>query len=120
MMTISNSQFRMERQRREEEVKTRSSKKGHEAEQAVSNRVSNLNQKKGADSRFCFSFSLVYLLYQASSPQTNSQQAGGSLKSMKEKPSKEEKEEKEGSGLKTAGAEGEITAGMHAIPLTGF
>ncbi|KAL4017406.1 hypothetical protein IC575_020958 [Cucumis melo] len=79
-------QRRMERQRREEEVKTRSSKKGHEAEQAVSNR--------------------------ASSPQTNSQQAGGSLKSMKEKPSKEEKEEKEGSGLKTAGAEGEITAGF--------
>ena len=39
---------------------------------------------------------------------------------MKEKPSKEEKEEKEGSGLKTAGAEGEITAGMHAIPVTRF
>ncbi|CAK9313918.1 unnamed protein product [Citrullus colocynthis] len=79
-------QRRMERQRREEEVKTRSSKKGQEAEQAVLNR--------------------------ASSPQTNSQQAGGSLKSMKEKPSKEEKEEKESSGLKTAGAEGEITAGF--------
>ncbi|XP_038889854.1 dynamin-2B-like isoform X2 [Benincasa hispida] len=82
-------QRRMERQRREEEVKTRSSKKAQEAEQAVSNRES--------------------------SPQTNSQQAGGSLKSMKEKPSKqekEEKEEKESSGLKTAGVEGEITAGF--------
>lgn len=33
---------------------------------------------------------------------------------MKEKPSKEEKEVQESSGLKTAGAEGEITAGMHA------
>lgn len=30
---------RMERQRREEEVKTRSSKKGQEAEQAMMNRV---------------------------------------------------------------------------------
>ncbi|KAG6607538.1 Dynamin-2B, partial [Cucurbita argyrosperma subsp. sororia] len=79
-------QRRMERQRREEEVKTKSSKKGQEAEQAVSNR--------------------------ASSPQTNSQQAGGSLKSMKEKPSKEDKEVQEGSGLKTAGADGEITAGF--------
>ncbi|XP_022141826.1 dynamin-2A-like isoform X2 [Momordica charantia] len=80
-------QRRMERQRREEELKTRSSsKKGQEAEQAVLNR--------------------------ATSPQTNNQQAGGSLKSMKEKPSKEEKEVQESSGLKTAGAEGEITAGF--------
>lgn len=30
----------MERQRREEELKSRSSKKGHEAEQAILNRVS--------------------------------------------------------------------------------
>ncbi|KAG7025156.1 Dynamin-2B, partial [Cucurbita argyrosperma subsp. argyrosperma] len=79
-------QRRMERQRREEEVKTRSSKKGQEAEQVMSKR--------------------------ASSPQTNSQQAGGSLKSMKEKPSTEEKEAQESTGLKTAGAEGEITAGF--------
>ncbi|XP_023535699.1 dynamin-2A-like isoform X1 [Cucurbita pepo subsp. pepo] len=78
-------QRRMERQRREEEVKTRSSKKGQEAE-VMSKR--------------------------ASSPQTNSQQAGGSLKSMKEKPSTEEKEAQESTGLKTAGAEGEITAGF--------
>ena len=32
----------MERQRREEEVKHKSSKKGHEAEQAILNRVSVL------------------------------------------------------------------------------
>lgn len=43
MGPLSLSQRRMERQRREEEVKTRSSKKGQEAEQAVSNRVSHLS-----------------------------------------------------------------------------
>ncbi|KAE8022234.1 hypothetical protein FH972_008050 [Carpinus fangiana] len=79
-------QRRMERQRREEELKTRSSKKGHEAEQAILNR--------------------------ATSPQTGGQQTGGSLKSMKEKPGQAEKEVQEGSGLKTAGPEGEITAGF--------
>ncbi|KAM5550142.1 dynamin-2A-like [Rosa sericea] len=79
-------QRRMERQRREEEVKTRSSKKGQEAEQSVMNR--------------------------ASSPQTGGQQSGGTLKSLKDKFSKEEKEVPEASGLKTAGPEGEITAGF--------
>ncbi|KAG7033411.1 Dynamin-2B [Cucurbita argyrosperma subsp. argyrosperma] len=74
-------QRRMERQRREEEVKHKSSKKGHEAEQAILNR--------------------------ATSPQTS-----GSLKSMKEKPGKEDKEVQETSSLKTAGPEGEITAGF--------
>ncbi|KAG4969152.1 hypothetical protein AAZX31_12G232000 [Glycine max] len=82
-------QRRMERQRREEELKGRSSKKGQDAEQSILNR--------------------------ASSPQT-----GGSMKSMKEdKKEKEkdksglaEKEGQEGSGLKTAGPEGEITAGF--------
>ncbi|XP_061365728.1 dynamin-2B-like isoform X2 [Gastrolobium bilobum] len=82
-------QRRMERQRREEELKGRSSKKGQDAEQSILNR--------------------------ASSPQT-----GGSMKSMKdEKKEKEkdksgqaEKEGQEGSGLKTAGSEGEITAGF--------
>ncbi|OAY23841.1 dynamin-2A [Manihot esculenta] len=74
-------QRRMERQRREEELKNRSSKKGHEAEQAILNR--------------------------ATSPQT-----GGNLKSMKEKSNQSEKEVQEASGLKTAGPEGEITAGF--------
>ncbi|XP_057993445.1 dynamin-2A isoform X2 [Hevea brasiliensis] len=79
-------QRRMERQRREEELKNRSSKKGHEAEQAILNR--------------------------ATSPQTGGQQTGGSLKSMKEKSNQPEKEVQEASGLKTAGPEGEITAGF--------
>ncbi|XP_043719930.1 dynamin-2A-like isoform X2 [Telopea speciosissima] len=85
-------QRRMERQRREDEVKNRSSKKGQEAEQAILNR--------------------------ATSPQTGVQQSGGSLKSMKEKPEKSEKSEKsekdgqETSALKTAGPGGEITAGF--------
>lgn len=79
-------QRRMERQRREEELKTRPTKKGQEAEQAILNR--------------------------ATSPQTGGQQTGGSLKSMKEKPGQAEKEVQEGSGLKTAGPEGEITAGF--------
>ncbi|KAG5024117.1 hypothetical protein JHK85_020459 [Glycine max] len=46
----------------------------------------------------------------ATSPQT-SQQSGGNLKSMKEKSSQQDKDTQEGSGLKTAGPEGEITAG---------
>ncbi|KAK4285071.1 hypothetical protein QN277_001815 [Acacia crassicarpa] len=82
-------QRRMERQRREEELKHGSSKRGHVAEQSLLNR--------------------------ATSPQT-----GGSMKSMKEEKGKDkekdksgqaEKEEQEASGLKTAGPEGEITAG---------
>ncbi|XP_035540303.1 dynamin-2A-like [Juglans regia] len=77
-------QRRMERQRREEELKTQSSKKGQEAEQATLNRATSL--------------------------QTGGQQTGGSLKSMKEKPGQTEKEVQENSGLKTAGPEGEITA----------
>lgn len=52
---------------------------------------------------------------QATSPQTGGQQSSGSLKSMKEKPGKEDKELQETSGLKTAGPEGEITAGMHVL-----
>ncbi|CAB4289008.1 unnamed protein product [Prunus armeniaca] len=81
-------QRRMERQRREEEVKNRSSKKGQEAEQAIMNR--------------------------ATSPQTGGEQAGGSLKSLKDKDKsgKDSKEVQEASGLKTAGPEGEITAGF--------
>ena len=83
-------QRRMERQRREDELKGRSSKKGHDAEQSILNR--------------------------ATSPQT-----GGSMKSLKDEKDKDkekdksgqtEKEGQEGSGLKTAGPEGEITAGF--------
>lgn len=79
-------QRRMERQRREEELKNRSSKKGHEAEQSILNR--------------------------ATSPQTGGQQSGGSLKSMKDKSGQSEKETQEGSALKIAGPGGEITAGF--------
>ncbi|CAH2038399.1 unnamed protein product, partial [Thlaspi arvense] len=78
-------QRRMERQRREEELKGRSSKKGQDAEQS--------------------------LLSRASSPQPDGPMAGGSMKSMKDKPSPQDKETPEVSGLKTAGPEGEITAG---------
>lgn len=74
-------QRRMERQRREEELKNRSSKKGNDAEQAILNR--------------------------ATSPQT-----GGSLKSMREKSNQADKEGQEASSLKTAGPEGELTAGF--------
>ncbi|WCJ35009.1 dynamin-like protein 6 [Euphorbia peplus] len=74
-------QRRMERQRREEELKNRPSKKGQETEQSTLNR--------------------------ATSPQT-----GGSLKSMKDKPNQGEKEGQEATGLKSAGPDGEITAGF--------
>lgn len=74
-------QRRMERQRREEELKNRSSKKGNDSEQAILNR--------------------------ATSPQT-----GGSLKSMREKSNQADKEGQEASSLKTAGPEGELTAGF--------
>jgi dynamin GTPase len=79
-------QRRMERQRREEELKIRSSKKGQDAEQGILNR--------------------------ATSPQTGGPQAGGSLKTLKDKSDKSEKDAPEASGLKTAGPEGEITAGL--------
>ncbi|KAJ6348719.1 hypothetical protein OIU77_006321 [Salix suchowensis] len=67
-------QRRMERQRREEELKNRSSKKGNDAEQAILNR--------------------------ATSPQTGGQQTGGSLKSMREKSNQADKEVQEASGFK--------------------
>ncbi|KAJ9159074.1 hypothetical protein P3X46_024605 [Hevea brasiliensis] len=76
-------QRRMDRQRREEEIKNKSSKKANEAEQSILNR--------------------------ATSPQTGAQQSGGSLKSMKEK---SDKDSQEGPALKTAGPGGEITAGF--------
>ncbi|XP_047337515.1 dynamin-2A-like [Impatiens glandulifera] len=79
-------QRRMDRQRREDELKNKSSKKGPVAEQSLLNR--------------------------ASSPQTEDKQTGGSLKSMKDKPNPQDKDGQEASGLKTAGSEGEITAGF--------
>ncbi|KAK9286770.1 hypothetical protein L1049_015174 [Liquidambar formosana] len=75
-------QRRMDRQRREEEQKNRSSKKTLEPEQSALNR--------------------------ATSPQTG----GGTLKSMKDKSSQQDKDVQEGSSLKTAGPGGEITAGF--------
>ncbi|KAI3675968.1 hypothetical protein L1987_85564 [Smallanthus sonchifolius] len=72
-------QRRMERQRREEEIKTKSSKKAVDAEQSLLNR--------------------------ATSPQT-----GGNLKSMKD--TKQDKDAQVEPTLKTAGPEGEITAGF--------
>ncbi|CAM8921648.1 unnamed protein product [Rhodiola kirilowii] len=76
-------QRRMERQRREDELKNRSSKKGSDAEQSLLNRATSL--------------------------QTGGQQTGGTLKSMKDKP---EKDAQEGPILKIAGPGGEITAGF--------
>ncbi|KAG1364354.1 dynamin-2A [Cocos nucifera] len=78
-------QRRMDRQRREEELKNRTSKKAHEAERAILNR--------------------------ATSPQPGSQPTGGSLKAMKEKSDQREKDAKDGSALQIAGPSGEITAG---------
>ncbi|CAN1243513.1 DRP2B [Linum perenne] len=84
-------QRRMDRQRREEEVKSKSSKKAMEAEQSILNR--------------------------ATSPQTGGQQSGGSLKSLKDKFGQPDKEPQEGSILKTAGPGGEITAGSVLLQL---
>ncbi|GJM86783.1 hypothetical protein PR202_ga02675 [Eleusine coracana subsp. coracana] len=78
-------QRRMERQRREDEVRNRSSKKGQDAEKSMMNR--------------------------ASSPQTGSNEAGGSLKSAKDKSNQQDKDTKEGPNLQVAGPGGEITAG---------
>ncbi|KAL1334402.1 hypothetical protein HN51_063324 [Arachis hypogaea] len=74
-------QRRMERQRREEELKNRSSKKATDAEQSILSRA------------------------------TSPQQSGGNLKSMKEKSNQPDKDIQEPSSLKTAGPDGEITAG---------
>ncbi|KAJ8768284.1 hypothetical protein K2173_021224 [Erythroxylum novogranatense] len=79
-------QRRMDRQRREEEIRHKSSKKANEAEQSILNR--------------------------ATSPQMGGQQSGGSLKSMKDKSNQQDKETQESPALKTAGPEGEITAGF--------
>ncbi|XP_054790683.1 dynamin-2A-like isoform X2 [Prosopis cineraria] len=76
-------QRRMERQRREEEQK-RPQKKAVNAEPSALNR--DISPQKG-------------------------QQSGGSLKSLKEKFGLHDKDSQETSSLKTAGPEGEITAG---------
>lgn len=52
------------------------------------------------------------LISQATSPQTGVQQSGGSLKSTKEKRNQRDKDSQDGPILKTAGAEGELTAGL--------
>jgi len=79
-------QRRMERQRREDELKnSRSSKKGQDTDQSKMNR--------------------------ASSPQTGSDETGGNLKSMKDKSNQQDKDTKEGPNLQVAGPGGEITAG---------
>ncbi|CAA0809847.1 Dynamin-2B [Striga hermonthica] len=85
-------QRRMDRQRREEELKGRSSKKALDAEQSILNR--------------------------ATSPQTGGQQSGGILKSLKDNksnPQDKDKDGQEASGLKTAGPDGEITAGCFLL-----
>lgn len=79
-------QRRLDRQRREEEMKNRASKKGHDAEQSLLNR--------------------------ATSPLPGSQQTGGTLKSMKEKSNQVDKDGKEASVLQNAGPGGELTAGF--------
>ncbi|AQK55173.1 Dynamin-2A [Zea mays] len=80
-------QRRMERQRREDELKNnRASKKGQDAEQFKMNR--------------------------ASSPQTVSDEGGGNLKSMKDKSNQQDKDTKEGPNLQVAGPGGEITADL--------
>jgi len=79
-------QRRLDRQRREEEMKNRASKKGHDAEQSLLNR--------------------------ATSPLAGSQQTGGTLKSMKEKSNQVDKDGKEASVLQNAGPGGELTAGF--------
>ncbi|KAL1542783.1 Dynamin-2A [Salvia divinorum] len=81
-------QRRMDRQRREEELKGRSSKKGSEAEQSILNR--------------------------ATSPQTggNSKPMKDSKSSLQDKDKDKDKDVQEGSGLKIAGPDGEITAGF--------
>jgi dynamin GTPase len=78
-------QRRMERQRRDDVMRNRSSKKAQEADQSMTKR--------------------------ASSPQTDSEQGGGSSKSMKDKSGQQDKDTKEGSNLQVAGPSGEITAG---------
>ncbi|XP_039023531.1 dynamin-2A-like [Hibiscus syriacus] len=78
-------QRRMERQRREDEVKNRSSKKAANAEQSILNR--------------------------AISPQTSGQQSEGNLKSLKDKLSKKEKDVSESSAFKDCWTGGEITVG---------
>lgn len=80
-------QRRMDRQRRDDGLKNQSSKKAAEAEQSMLNR--------------------------ATSSQTGGEQSSGSSKSGKDnKSAQQDKDSQEGSVLKTAGPDGEITAGF--------
>lgn len=137
----SDDSSRMDRQRREEELKGRSSKKAHEAEQSILNRVyyvfkillyflsfalweggvtqirwfSKIARFNDLTLVSLFNFAHLSVLgssIQATSPQTRGQQSGGSLKSMKDnKSSQQDKDVQDGPALKVAGPEGEITAG---------
>jgi dynamin GTPase len=122
-------QRRMERQRREEELKGRSSKKGQDAEQSLLNRVCfylrtiwihlvDVLLLFFCDMEVHNETILFLLVHQATSPQPDGPSStGGSLKSLRDKlmpqdkDKDKEKETPEVSGLKTAGPEGEITAG---------
>ncbi|XP_055816404.1 dynamin-2A [Solanum dulcamara] len=79
-------QRRMDRQRRDDGLKNQSSKKAAEAEQSMLNR--------------------------ATSSQTGGEQTSGSSKSGKDKSAQQDKDSQEGPVLKTAGPDGEITAGF--------
>ncbi|KAM3377789.1 dynamin-2A [Capsicum galapagoense] len=79
-------QRRMDRQRRDDVLKNQSSKKAAEAEQSILNR--------------------------ATSSQTGGEQSSGSSKSGKDKSAQQDKDSQEGPVLKTAGPDGEITAGF--------
>ncbi|KAJ8529728.1 hypothetical protein K7X08_036563 [Anisodus acutangulus] len=79
-------QRRMDRQRRDDGLKNQSSKKAAEAEQSM------LNKATGS--------------------QTGGEQSGGKSKSGKDKSVQQDKDSQEGPVLKTAGPDGEITAGF--------
>ncbi|CAN4110770.1 unnamed protein product [Withania somnifera] len=79
-------QRRMERQRRDDGLKKQSSKKSAEAEQSMLNRATN--------------------------SQTGGEQSSGNSKSVKDKSAQQDKDSQEGPVLKTAGPDGEITAGF--------
>ncbi|XP_059313461.1 dynamin-2A-like [Lycium ferocissimum] len=79
-------QRRMDRQRRDDGLKNQSSKKAAEAEQSMLNR--------------------------ATSSQSGGEQSGGNSKSGKDKSGQQDKDSQEGPVLKTAGPDGEITAGF--------
>ncbi|KAI6679075.1 hypothetical protein NL676_039871 [Syzygium grande] len=72
----------------------------------------SLDWSRGVPSPSCCLADALKLPEQATSPQTGGQQSGGSLKSMKEKTNQQGKDGHKGSILKTAGPDGEMTAGL--------